>query len=301
MKKDEHNGTADSAGLRVARWGQERRLQFIDFRLQWEGRINRGDLVKFFGISVPQASTDLSKYAELTADNLKYDHREKSYFATPDFRTAFPTSGPQQYLAQLLALDRGVLSPEEVMLGKVPPMASVPNPTRTVNVATLRKLVHAVNESKALELEYQSTSREEPTWRRISPHAFVHDGMRWHVRAYCHLRQKFQDFVVGRILNTRGFASSGIRASDDEEWLRELTIVLVPYPGLTPAQRRGIEIDYCMKDGRVELKCRQAMLYYFLRRMNLDDKGMPRPHRQVVIANLEEISPYLPKPRDTAA
>ena len=47
---------------KVARWGQERRLEFIDFRLYWEGRINRSDLIDFFGISVPQASLDLAKY-----------------------------------------------------------------------------------------------------------------------------------------------------------------------------------------------------------------------------------------------
>ena len=33
------------------RWGVERRLEFIDFRLFWDGRINRGDLTEQFGIS----------------------------------------------------------------------------------------------------------------------------------------------------------------------------------------------------------------------------------------------------------
>lgn len=295
MNPDDSAPSTDVQPARGARWGQERRLQFIDFRLQWEGRINRSDLVKHFGISVPQASTDLSNYSDVAGDNLRYNPSEKSYFATPRFRPVFTTSGSQQYLAQLLALDRGVIRPDAVMHGKIPPVASVPNPTRTVNEETLKKLVYSVNEGTSLAVEYQSTTREEPTHRSISPHAFVHDGLRWHVRAYCHLRSKFQDFVVGRILSTGDHQPSAVRSEDDEEWHRELTVVLAPYPKLSAAQRRGIEIDYSMENGRVELKCRQAMLYYFLRRMNLDEEGQPRPHRQVVIANLEEIKPFLPK------
>jgi hypothetical protein len=51
--------------VRTGHWGQERRLEFIDFRLLWEGRLNRADITTFFRISVPQASLDLAKYQEL--------------------------------------------------------------------------------------------------------------------------------------------------------------------------------------------------------------------------------------------
>ena len=39
------------------RWGVEKRLEFIEFRLFWEGGINRADIMERFGVSVPQAST----------------------------------------------------------------------------------------------------------------------------------------------------------------------------------------------------------------------------------------------------
>ena len=42
------------------RCGQERRFEFIEFRLLWDGRLNRADLTAYFGISVPQASMDLA-------------------------------------------------------------------------------------------------------------------------------------------------------------------------------------------------------------------------------------------------
>ena len=41
------------------RWGVEKRLEFIEFRLYWEACINRADITDQFGVSVPQASKDL--------------------------------------------------------------------------------------------------------------------------------------------------------------------------------------------------------------------------------------------------
>ncbi len=43
------------------RWVVEQRLEFIEFRLFWEGHVNFGDLMDAFGVSVNQASTDLSR------------------------------------------------------------------------------------------------------------------------------------------------------------------------------------------------------------------------------------------------
>ena len=43
------------------RWGVEQRLEFIEFRLFWEGHVNRSDLMDQFGVSVNQASTDLNR------------------------------------------------------------------------------------------------------------------------------------------------------------------------------------------------------------------------------------------------
>jgi len=42
------------------RWGVERKLEFIEFRLFWEGSVNRSDIIETFNVSVNQASTDLN-------------------------------------------------------------------------------------------------------------------------------------------------------------------------------------------------------------------------------------------------
>ena len=75
----------DSAENSTVKWSQERRLQFIDFRLRWEGRINRKDVTEFFKISVPQASADLALYQHLMPNNMRYDTSTRMYVANQHF------------------------------------------------------------------------------------------------------------------------------------------------------------------------------------------------------------------------
>lgn len=281
----------------LVKWSQERRLQFIDFRLQWEGRINRRDVTDFFKISVPQASADISRYAELAPGNLKYDTSSRTYVAAAGFIPHFESSGARQYLSQLVALERQILTSDQAFLSFRPPMASVPLPSRTIEPKTLALMLQAIAERARLQIRYQSIARDEAQERFISPHAFGYDGVRWHVRAYCHLREGFRDFVFGRILSADQPVASAIDPADDHEWHTNVELILTPDNSLTPKQRQGVEIDYGMKNGKVTVPCRQAMLFYTLRTLNFEINGLPRKgERQLIVANLAEIKPFLPKP-----
>jgi hypothetical protein len=44
-----------------------------------EGAYQQGGLTGHFGISVPQASADISRYQELAPDNIEYDASAKTY------------------------------------------------------------------------------------------------------------------------------------------------------------------------------------------------------------------------------
>ena len=286
-------GVSDAIAVK---WSKERRLQFVDFRLQWEGRINRRDVTEFFKISVPQASADIARYTELAPQNLQYDASSRTYVAKPGFAPHFETTGPRQYLSQLLALERQILTMDQAFLAFRPPMASVPLPSRAIEPKTLALMLRAIAERGMLQIRYQSITRDEGQTRYISPHAFGYDGARWHVRAYCHLREGFRDFVFGRILSAGQPMASTIEPASDREWHTQVDLVLVPDESLAPKQRHGIEIDYGMKTGKVTIVCRQAMLFYTLRALNFELNGSPRKgERQLVIANLAEIKPLLPK------
>src|ERR1700684_596672 len=92
------------------RWGAEQRLEFIEFQLFWEGVINRSDITARFGVSVPQASNDLTLYRELAPGNLEYDASAKRYVTTPGFVPRFLRPNPDRYLAQLMAVADGIMA-----------------------------------------------------------------------------------------------------------------------------------------------------------------------------------------------
>lgn len=282
---------------KAPRWSQDRRLRFVDFRLQWQGRLNRTDLTNFFGISIPQASADIAVYTELAPENILYDRSSRTYIAGKSFKALYVSSGPEQYLAQLLAIDRGILDPAQAQIGSRPPTESVHVPGRMVDRTILAALLQAIDSSQTVRVRYQSIARDELQWRDISPHAMCTDGQRWHARAYCHLRGGFRDLVLGRILALEDPRPSNIEVGQDYEWHNFVEVVLAPSSELTVEQRHGVEVDYGMTGGCVVLKCRQAMLFYTLRTLNFDLNGMPRSgERQLVIANLDQLKPLLPRP-----
>lgn len=283
-----------------AHWGQDRRLAFIDFRLRWDGRINRSDLTDFFGISVPQASLDIAHYMELAPQNLEYDRSSRVYQATATFHPLHVETQPEHYLTELLAATEGVLQPDASFIGWRPPADSVPRPGRTVSAETLAALLKAIREASGLKVVYQSMSRPAPSSRTISPHAFAYDGFRWHVRAFCHTRQEFRDFVLGRILEVQGVEPAGPPASEDEAWNTILTLVLAPNPKLSPGGQRAIELDYGMRNGEAELTCRQALLFYALKRLGLGHQtDIQAEVQQIVLKNQADLAPYLAHATET--
>ena len=102
------------------RWNTEQRLEFIEFRLFWEGRVNRSDITDMFGVSVPQASNDLAQYRELAPTNIHYDASEKRYLPTPDFQPKYLKPNAERYLAQLKAISEHVIALADTWITELP-------------------------------------------------------------------------------------------------------------------------------------------------------------------------------------
>ncbi len=267
-------------------WSVEQRLEFIEFRLFWEGSVRRTDIRKKFGVSMQQASADIAKYKETAPDNLRYDTSEKRYLAEPRFKPAFYVPNPERYLAQLKAIEENVIAPDETMMGELPSCDVIPVPRRDISAFQFQKILLAIRTGQAISVEYQSMNdaRPEPLWREITPHALATDGLRWHVRAYCHIQSKFKDFIISRCVRVGKLAAPLADPSDDNEWNSYFEVVLIPNPHFSDAQKRTIERDYGMTNGRCVMSVRHAMLYYFDKRMRLDvAEKIDRPKETPII------------------
>lgn len=258
------------SGVSGTRWGQERRLEFIEFRLRWEGRINRSELVDHFGISVPQASADIAKYAETAASNLAYDKTAKAYVTASAFVPAFGGADAQRYLSQLWNLEAGLESSKQSFIGWRPSSALVCMPERTIDAKVLAEILLGIRLARQVRIDYQSLSQPLNQSRCVEPHALAHDGSRWHVRAWCELRQEFRDFVLSRIGSAQVGKARVVDPQRDDRWNTIVTLEIAPRPEFSAPQRWAVAHEYGMHNGVLMIEARAAMLHYLVRHLQLD-------------------------------
>jgi len=285
------------------RWGVERRLEFIEFRLFWEGGVNRAHLIETFGISVPQASKDLSLYQERAPGNVMYDKSAKRYIAAEGFSPLFLDTDPDGYLSRLRAVAEGSLAPEASWLAVPPEIDVTLTPKREIDRHALRAILAAIRGNQSVEVLYQSMNRAkpEPTWGRITPHALGYDGLRWHARAFSHQEDNFDDFLLPRILDVRSPGAAEASSEQDRFWHEHFQLEIGPHPALTPSQKKVVAKDYGMTAGKRVLSVRYAMLFYVLRRLNLladPEKEDPR-QQHIVTLNKGEVQKALELARST--
>jgi len=257
------------------RWSVERRLKLIEFRLHWEGRFKRPDLIEAFGISPQQASADIARYESLAPGNMELERATWTYHRSPGFKAKLIDPSAGEYLNELRLLAEG--SGETPWCGHVPDVGIVPTHARNIDWKWLREVLSAIRDSQAIEVLYQSFSRPQPEWRWIAPHALGFDGVRWHARAWCLRSHMFKDFSLARIQGARDAKLIALDPKSDLDWLESVDIVVVPDPILSAAQRKAVALEYGMKDGKLTIPVRRAFLTYTLRRLGLDVSEEARP------------------------
>jgi hypothetical protein len=272
------------------RRGVKDRLEFIEFRLFWEGRLNRADIMERFSISMPQASKDLSLYESIAPGNLLYDVSAKRYLASANFAPRFIQPNADSFLIQLRNIADHTVPVAETWLGTAPAAEVMPIPTRRVDVSVLRAVLSAVEKKTAIRVLYQSMNEQRPgpMWRWISPHAFAHDSLRWHVRALCEETKIFKDFLLSRCIEIGEERSTPSSATQDKHWNEFFSVILVPNPVLSAPQQEVVAQDYCMEYGQVAVPVRKALLYYFNKRLRLDIAREKDQNKETPVVVLNE-------------
>lgn len=270
------------------RWNVAQRLEFIEFRLLWEGRINRSDVAERFGMTLQQATQDLGLYEQTAPENITYDRNAKTFVPSQGFQPKFLRDYADRQLLQLAAISAGLVMGEETWFGQLPPASVIPVPQRHVSALTMRWILEAIRTNSLIEIEYQSVNQPETVWRSIAPHALGHNGERWHARAWCPKRKSFRDFVLSRISNVGALAPNAVDPAMDHEWFNEVELHLAPNPELSEGARRSLSKEYNMVRGRLRLRTRVALAFYMIQHFNLDLDLEPA-RKQLVLTNRDEI------------
>jgi predicted DNA-binding transcriptional regulator YafY len=136
-----------------------------------------------------------------------------------------------------------------------------------------RTVVRGMLERRAVRVDYRkkNLSMSERMDRIISPNHLVFADGRYHVRAYCHVRNTYLDFVLTRVIDaTLLEASAPEWVSDryDEEWKAFLSLTFEPHPELPESVREAILQRFdADEEGRRQIRCRAPLAFYVERRL----------------------------------
>lgn len=245
-------------------------MEHIERCLFWRGELKRADLIDLFGVNPAQAASDFSAYMQIAPGNMDYNKSRKRYLPLPSFVPKFIHPAT---LDEFVDLASPVIEVEKW-----------PLPQRVATSETLQSVVRAIRSKLALEIRYQSMTDPKPSWRWISPHAFASDGDRWHVRAFCHKRNEFRDFVLGRIILTRNSRATDATPDEDVDWRTFVTAVLAPNPQLSEDQRAAIAAEHGMpRIHELRIRLRRSMLFYLNARFSPQPDTVAAAHQLIVV------------------
>ncbi|WP_413855542.1 WYL domain-containing protein [Albidovulum sp.] len=273
------------------RWGVRRRLEFIDFRLFWDGRFNRSDLSATFAISAQQASADIAQYEKIAPANLRYDRAEKAYVRTAAFEPVLIGESIERYLLQLVAIENRWMRPEDTWFNTVPPVEVITLGRRPTDPEVLLRVLDAIGRRQEIDIVYASLTGSTQPARTIAPHALSHSAGRWYIRSWSRDHNDFRDYNLNRIATVSAHRPATVDPSLDFEWVHKINLDIRPNPELTAERQIAVAAEHGMTDGRLLRPCRLSLSFYLMSEYNLDvEPGVLKPEKQqIVLHNREEV------------
>lgn len=275
------------------RWDLLLRYRLIEIIALWEGRLTTNHICHSFGIGRQQASKDINTYLrELAPGNLVYDRHLKGYVPSDGFAPRV-TNGDVSEYQDLLARQDSLSDTFESLDLSVSESTIVKGPQRVVRPEVMRAVVAATRQGRVLKARYASLSPAHIQEQTLEPHTLVCVGHSWHLRAWCDKNREFRDFSLSRFRGTPEVLRQKIRHNlqQDDDWHRQISMVLTPDSRLNPEQQEIIAADYGMENQRMELTTRAALAPYLLSRMGLGlDHQHPDPMtQQLELANEDQM------------
>ncbi|MEQ9547098.1 MAG: WYL domain-containing protein [Marinobacter sp.] len=272
------------------RWDLLLRYRLIEIIALWEGRLTTNHICHSFGIGRQQASKDINTYLrELAPNNLVYDRHLKGYVPAENFDPVVTRGQASEYL-DLLARQEHLSDTFETLNISLPDSTVVQSPHRVVQPEVMRAVVTATRHRLQLRTGYVSLAQSCISQRTLEPHTLVCVGNNWHLRAWCETTGEFSDFALSRFRGEPEAVRVRSRRTvhQDDEWNRELTLVLTPDSRLSKERQEIIATDYGMTNHRLELTARAALAPYVLSRLGV---AVDTPHPDPLVQQLELANP----------
>lgn len=270
---------------------QIERFKALEYMLYWEGGTNATRLSHFFGMHLNVMSKAIHLYRQTHPESLIFDGKdpEKLFIPTAKFIPRytqlvwsdfidFISNNPNKYVTE-------TYGPSS--FSKTLAAIQCPKPEIT------RLLFKAIRMKKEVLIDYRSRSEPKGKSRLVTPFAIANDGLRWHCRAYCHIRKRFSDFNLGRIMKLELKGKSNINFQQDNNWFTFAEIKIGPHPELTQEEQTLVLNDFG-HDKPFRIRTRAALVdytlqYYRIAKYPAEVSGKTFP---LVVLNSDDIKEY---------
>jgi hypothetical protein len=249
-----------------------RRFSFIESRLYWAEGLTATALAEAFGISRQSAQAVIEKYRQQHPNNMLYDAAKKQHIADESFEPHYIRKDSSRFFDAVRGQALVNMYAEDVSWSDIP----FEDASRNLkpNIGYFPALVDALIKKHVITIYYYSKKRV--LLRDISPHHLVYADGRYHVRAYWH-DEGYRDFVLSRISYASYAGDDGVSDKHDREWHQRITLKFKLNPALPDATKQAMQKDYTLKEGVLNIPCRQALALYIERKMLKHDAESKLP------------------------
>ena len=263
---------------------REHRLRVMAGVLDWEGEISNARVRDLFDLQPVQASRLLAEFRTAMGERLAELGRGQGV------RLADPrTPGSEMTLDEYARVANAVESESSCVVDA------------RIDLTDVAPHIFALLRSAALAgtgamIRYGSMTSPVPEERLIFPHAIIHIGRRWHVRAWCAKRNEFRDFTLGRISSAVGASESSPQtAKADRLWQKTVQLRLVAHRGLSDAQQRVVRAEYFKGTMARRQTVRACLVQYVIQdlRAAIDPEREVPPEYQIEVDDVAGLAAYL--------
>jgi hypothetical protein len=253
-----------------------RRFAFIETRLFWGNGLTARELGDAFGIARPNAQAVLEAYRRQYPDNLRYDRQRKRHVMTERFVPRYISGDPYLFLDYQRGMALAGYYHAADDWADLPFYDADRQLRPRLEIEAVRVVLAALRQSRTVRVIY--LAKERTSQRILSPHHLVYADNRYHLRAYCHFRQRWLDFVLSRIKHAEIATADWISEEYDEDWTRMETLTFSLNSDSPHDTQASLRQAYVLDDeNSLVITTRRALSRYVIRRMTRLDARLNIP------------------------
>lgn len=242
------------------------KFAFIETKLYWEDGFTAGDLADAYDLTRQTVQTLLNSYRQQYPNQMQYDGNKKRHIATAQFEPHYISKRTSDFLDYLRSQELRAHYLEERDWDTI----AITDVDRLLRPALTRMLIQpvltALRYQRTLLIDYRARTASQIKVRIISPNHLVFSDNRYHLRAYCHKKQEYLDFVLSRIIHAEFADAEWVSSDGDTPWQKILTLVFRPNQELPDHVKETLLRGHVGREQGVwEVTCREALAYYVRR------------------------------------